>query len=82
MGLDYLDLWQIHDIRSRDDITSIEGPGGALQAFIEAKDMGLARFLGVTGHHDPKILLHAVKNWPIDAVLLPVNPLEAVLGDS
>ncbi|NTV27565.1 MAG: aldo/keto reductase, partial [Methanothrix sp.] len=41
---------------------------------------GLARFLGVTGHHDPKILLHAVKNWPIDAVLLPVNPLEAVLG--
>ena len=80
MGLDHLDLWQIHDVRSRDDITSIEGPGGALQAFIEAKDTGLARFLGVTGHHDPQILLHAVKNWPIDAVLLPVNPLEAVLG--
>ena len=80
MGLDHLDLWQIHDIRSRDDITNIEGPGGALQTFIEAKDTGLARFLGVTGHHDPKILLHAVKNWPIDAVLLPVNPLEAVLG--
>jgi aryl-alcohol dehydrogenase-like predicted oxidoreductase len=34
MGLDHLDLWQIHDIRSRDDISSIEGSGGALQAYI------------------------------------------------
>ena len=36
--------------------------------------------MGVTGHYDPEILLHAVKNWPVDAVLLPVNPAEAVLG--
>ena len=80
LGLDRLDLWQIHDIRSRQDIEDIEGPGGALQAFLEARDAGLVRFLGVTGHHDPSILLYAVENWPVDSVLLPVNPAEAILG--
>jgi aryl-alcohol dehydrogenase-like predicted oxidoreductase len=80
MGLDRLDLWQIHDLRTRQDIEEIEGPGGALQAFVEARDAGLVRFLGVTGHHAPQILEHAVKNWPVDSVLMPVNPAEAILG--
>ena len=80
MRLSHLDLWQIHDIRTREDIERIEGPNGALEAFVEARDAGLVRFVGVTGHYDPEILLHAVKNWPVDAVLLPVNPAEAVLG--
>jgi len=80
MGLRHLDLWQIHDIRTREDIERIEGPNGALEAFVEARDAGLVRFVGVTGHYNPEILLHAVKNWPVDAVLMPVNPAEAVLG--
>ena len=80
LGLDSLDLWQIHDVRSRQDIEEIEGPGGALRAFLEAKESGLVRFLGVTGHHDPSILLYAVEKWPVDSVLMPVNPAEAVLG--
>ncbi len=80
LGLDRLDLWQIHDVRSRQDIEEIEGLGGALRAFLEAKESGLVRFLGVTGHHDPSILLYAVENWPVDSVLMPVNPAEAVLG--
>ena len=79
LGLDRLDLWQIHDVRTSQDIEEIEGQGGALQAFLEAKESGLVRFLGVTGHHDPRILLYAVENWPVDSVLLPVNPAEAVL---
>jgi aryl-alcohol dehydrogenase-like predicted oxidoreductase len=80
MRLKSLDLWQIHDIRTREDLDMIERPGGALEAFIEAKETNLIRFIGVTGHHDPKILEHAVKNWPVDAVLLPVNPVEAIIG--
>jgi aryl-alcohol dehydrogenase-like predicted oxidoreductase len=80
MGLHHLDLWQIHDIRTREDIERIKGPNGALEAFVEARDAGLVRFVGVTGHYNPEILLHAVKNWPVDAVLMPVNPAEAVLG--
>jgi len=80
MGLEKLDLWQIHDVRTQQDIEEIEGPDGALKAFVEAKESGLVRFLGVTGHYAPKILEHAVKRWPVDAVLMPVNPAEAVLG--
>ncbi len=80
MGLERLDLWQIHDLRTREDLEEIEAPGGALEAFVEARDAGRIRFIGVTGHHAPKILEYAVLNWPVDSVLMPVNPAEAVLG--
>jgi len=80
MGTGYLDLWQIHDVRTPQDLEAISGPGGALEAFVEAKASGKVRHIGVTGHHDPDILTRAVKTWPVDAVMMPVNPVEAVLG--
>ncbi len=80
MGVDRLDLWQIHDVRTMEDIERIESPGGALEAFIEARDTGVTRFIGVTGHLNPEILEHAVANWPVDSVLMPINPLEAIVG--
>lgn len=79
LGTDHLDLWQIHDVRTMDDVAAIEGPEGALEAFVAAREHGLARFIGVTGHHDPEVLLHCVRNWPLDSVLLPMNVAEAVL---
>jgi len=80
MGIDHLDLWQIHDVRTEEDLSAIAGPKGALEAFLEAKATGKARFIGVTGHHDPFILTRAVREWPVDAVLMPVNPIEVILG--
>jgi len=80
MGIDHLDLWQIHDVRTMEEIQVIEGPGGALEAFIEAKKSGKTRFIGVTGHHDPDILTRAVRQWPVDSVMMPVNPVEGALG--
>jgi aryl-alcohol dehydrogenase-like predicted oxidoreductase len=77
---DYLDLWQIHDIRTDDDLYAISRSGGALEAFVGAKEKGLVRYIGVTGHHDPYILTRAVEEWPVDSVLLPVNPVEEELG--
>ncbi len=77
---DYLDLWQIHDVRTAADLAMISADGGALQAFIEAKAAGHVRAIGVTGHHDPAILTQAVEEWPVDAVMLPVNPVEGILG--
>jgi predicted aldo/keto reductase-like oxidoreductase len=77
---DHLDLWQIHDVRTEDDLALISGPGGALEAFLEAKRVGRTRFIGVTGHHDPFLLTKAINEWPVDSVLLPVNPVEAALG--
>ncbi|RXE55731.1 aldo/keto reductase [Methanoculleus taiwanensis] len=80
MGTDHLDLWQIHDVRSFPELTAIEGPDGALGAFVEAREAGLVRNIGVTGHHDPSVLTYAVENWPVDSVMMPVNPVEGALG--
>jgi len=80
LGTSHLDLWQIHDVRTEEDFTRISRPGGALEAFILAKETGIVKNIGVTGHHDPAILSKAVEQWPIDTVLMPVNPVEAVIG--
>jgi aryl-alcohol dehydrogenase-like predicted oxidoreductase len=47
---------------------------------VGAREKGSVSGIGVTGHHDPEVLIHTVENWPLDAVLLPVNPVEGVLG--
>jgi aryl-alcohol dehydrogenase-like predicted oxidoreductase len=79
-NVDYLDLWQIHDVRTESDLMAIADTGGALEAFEAAKASGKVRFIGVTGHHDPAILTRAVMEWPVDSVMMPVNPVEGVLG--
>lgn len=76
MQTDHLDLWQVHDVRTEDDIREIFGPKGALEAFVKAKEKGLARFIGVTGHQDPIILRRCFELFDFDTVLLPVNPAE------
>ena len=76
MKTDHLDLWQVHDVRTEDDIEQIFGPGGALHAFVEAKEKGLTRFIGVTGHHNPDIVIKCIELFDFDTVLLPVNPAE------
>lgn len=80
LGVDHIDLWQIHDVRTAEEFEQIAGPGGALEAFTAARNAGKTRFIGVTGHHDPEILTRAVEEWPVDAVMMPVNPAEGVLG--
>lgn len=76
MRTDYLDIWQVHDVRTEDDIAAIFGPGGAIEAFREAKEKGLARFIGITGHHDPAILKKCLGLFDFDTVMMPVNPAE------
>ncbi|MFZ5906399.1 MAG: aldo/keto reductase [Nitrospirota bacterium] len=76
MKTDHLDLWQVHDVRTDDDIQGIFGPGGAIETFAEAKQKGLTRFIGVTGHHSPEILKKCLNLFDFDTVLLPVNPAE------
>jgi aryl-alcohol dehydrogenase-like predicted oxidoreductase len=70
---DRLDLWQLHDLRSRSDLNRIFTKGGALEALIQAREEGRCRFLGVTGHHDPAILLEALQRFAFDTVLVALN---------
>lgn len=76
MKTDHLDLWQVHDVRTQQDIGEIFGPDGALEAFRKAREKGQTRFIGVTGHHDPHILQQCIRLFDFDTVLLPVNPAE------
>jgi predicted aldo/keto reductase-like oxidoreductase len=76
MKTDHLDLWQVHDVRTEEDIDALFGRGGAIEAFIEAKEKGLTRFIGVTGHHDPAVLVQCIERFDFDTVLIPVNPGE------
>lgn len=80
METDFLDLWQVHDVRTAEEVEEIFGPGGAMEAFREAREKGLARFIGVTGHHDPAITLRCMEMFDFDTVLIPVNPAEAAVG--
>jgi len=76
MRTDHLDLWQVHDVREEEDVEGIFGPGGAIEAFVEAKEKGLTRFIGVTGHHDPAVIRQCIERFDFDTVLMPVNPAE------
>jgi aryl-alcohol dehydrogenase-like predicted oxidoreductase len=75
---DYLDLWQVHDVRTKEEVEEIFSSYGAINAFIEARQKGLVRFIGVTGHHDPFIINKCLEMFDFDTVLVPVNPAEHV----
>ena len=70
---DHLDLWQLHDLRTPADLKLIFGKGGALEALIQARVEGRVNYLGLTGHHDPAILLEAMRRFDFDTVLVALN---------
>lgn len=73
---DHVDLWQMHLLVEPEEWETAMGPGGALEAFIEAREQGLARFLGVTGHgvNVAEMHLKSLERFDFDSVLLPYNP--------
>jgi aryl-alcohol dehydrogenase-like predicted oxidoreductase len=75
MRVDTIDLWQMHLLIKPEEWETAMGPGGALEAFIEARDQGIVRYLGVTGHEVlvPKMHLRSLERFDFDAVLLPYN---------
>ena len=72
---DHVDLWQLHCLVEPADWEVAMGPGGALEAFVEAREQGLVRFLGVTGHGvvAPAMHLRSLERFDFDSVLLPYN---------
>ena len=72
---DRIDLWQLHNLVDAAEWAVALGPGGALEAAIEARDEGLVRFIGVTGHGVEVARRHlaSLERFPFDTVLLPYN---------
>ena len=76
LKVDHFDLFQFHGVDKRSDLDIILGPGGGLEAVLEAKKQGLLRFIGITGHNPP---LHneALQRFDFDTVLFPLNRVHA-----
>lgn len=75
LRVDRVDLLQLHNLAQPDEWEVAMGPGGALEAAIAARDEGLVRFIGVTGHGTGIAAMHlkSLRAFPFDAVLLPYN---------
>jgi aryl-alcohol dehydrogenase-like predicted oxidoreductase len=75
LRVDHVDLWQMHGLTSPAGWEKAMGPGGALEAFLEARDQGLVRFLGVTGHglKAPAMHLRSLERFDFASVLAPYN---------
>src|SRR5947209_4048920 len=75
MHIDYVDLWQLHNLVDPIEWDTALSPGGALDAAVEAKKQGLIRAVGVTGHGLQIAAMHrrSLERFDFDAVLLPYN---------
>jgi len=73
LNTDHLDLWQIHNLSKMEEVEKIFAKDGAMEALVAAREKKLVRFLGVTGHADPDVLVEAIRRFPFDTVLLAVN---------
>ncbi len=70
---DHLDCWQLHNITRMTEVERIFAPGGAIEALTQAREQGMTRFLGVTGHADPDVLMEMLRRFPFDTILLSLN---------
>ena len=73
LNTDHLDAWQLHHIDSQDDVDRIFAKGGAIEAFQRAREQKMVRFLGVTGHRDPDLLIQCLERFPFDQILMALN---------
>ena len=75
---DHLDLWQVHECVYYSDPQNHFAPGGAIEALVEAKEKGLVRYVGFTGHKDPAIHRMMLSyDFPFDSVQMPLNCFDA-----
>ncbi len=70
---DHIDLWQLHALSRPEQVEQVFAPGGAIEALVAARDQGIVRNLGISGHADPDVLIEAIERFPFDAVLLALN---------
>lgn len=75
MGVDYIDLYQMHNVKDRAALEQVFGPGGALAALKEAKKDGVIGHIGITGHIK-SFLAEALRTGEIETVQFPFNAVE------
>ena len=74
---DYLDLIQIHSLSDLNDLDRIGSANGVLAAIQQLKDQKVARFIGITGHHDGGVMTDALRRHDFDTVLMALNAAQS-----
>ncbi len=77
MRVPQIDLLQVHRVRDLEDVDRITGPKGSLKAMLEAREQGLCKYLGITGHYEPASLIEMMRRFDFDTVLCPLNAADA-----
>lgn len=72
LRVDYFDLYQCHGVNDLETLHIILGNSGALEAILEAREQGLVRHIGITGHR-PFVLVEALNRFDFETVLFPLN---------
>jgi aryl-alcohol dehydrogenase-like predicted oxidoreductase len=77
LGVDHVDLWQLHSLADPIEWDTALSPGGAIEAAVEAREQGLIRFIGITGHgvQIAANIRRSLDRFDFDTVLLPYNYL-------
>ena len=70
------DLFQLHGVDDMETLETILGPGGALEAVLEARQQGLLKYIGITGHR-PNVYVEALQRFDFDTVLFPLSRVHA-----
>ena len=73
---DYVDLLQIHHLDDHAEVDTVLRPNGAVTMAEEARAQGLVRYIGISGHSDPEVLLRALRGHRFDSILLAMNPAD------
>ncbi|MBD2014630.1 aldo/keto reductase [Microcoleus sp. FACHB-53] len=76
LNTDHLDLWQLHHVSFDQELDTIFSKNGAIQAVEEAKAQKLIRFAGITGHHEPNIIIEGLRRYAFNTTLIPINAVE------
>ncbi len=77
---DHVDLIQVHAVNAWADLEQMLAPDGALAGLEAARDQGLVRFIGITGHARPEILGHALTQYPFDTVLVALGMADRLVS--
>lgn len=75
LGVDYIDLYQLHNVKDKAALEQVLSPDGALAALKEAREKGLVRHIGITGHLI-SFLMEALKTGEMETIQFPFNALE------
>lgn len=75
LQVEQLDLYQIHAITSQEELDKALMMGGVIETLVKAREEGLTRYLGITGHgmHTPRLFLQAIQRFDFDSVMFPLN---------